>query len=537
MSRQVWVFMGSLNSTFSKACSEITQNLLVIDNPDKKHVRQEIRRICAKYALERIPRNHEILSKAEGADFEMLRRVLLKKPAKTASGVSVVALMPKPYACPHGRCTYCPGGTKYNSPNSYTGGEPATLNAIENGYDPRLQIASKIDKLVAFGHDPSKMEIVIVGGTFLFMPAEYQEDFIKSCYDALNGTDSGSLDEAKSNNERAAIRNVGFTIETKPDYCKREHVDWMLRYGVTRVEIGVQSLQERVYRIVNRGHDYGDVTESFQISKDAGYKIAAHMMPGLPTMSPDGDIEDFQRLFSDPQLRPDMLKIYPALVIRDTPLYEEYVQGRYSPYSDEDMIRVLTEVKKNVPKWVRIMRIQREIPSSQIVAGPKSGNLRQLVHQSLARQGLSCRCIRCREAGLSRMPHADEMALSRTDYDSSGGREVFVSYEGTDESIYGFLRLRSPSQNAHRKEVGADSCCIVRELHVYGRSLGIGKREKGQIQHSGLGRSLMAEAERIAREEFDARRLLVISAVGTREYYKKMGYSLYGPYMAKRLDG
>ena len=528
--------MSSLDSVFSKACSEITRNLLAAGNADKKLARQEIKRICAKYNLERIPKNHEILATAEGSDFEALRGVLMKKPAKTASGVSVVALMPKPYACPHGRCTYCPGGTRYNTPNSYTGSEPATINAIENGYDPKSQIESKIDKLVAFGHDPSKMEIVIVGGTFLFMPREYQEGFIKSCYDALNGTDSGSLEEAKSINQSAAIRNVGFTIETKPDYCKREHVDWMLRYGVTRIEIGVQSLQERVYRIVNRGHDYNDVTESFQISKDAGYKVAAHMMPGLPTMSPDGDIEDFQRLFSDPCLRPDMLKIYPALVIRGTPLYEEYAQGRYAPYSDEDMIRVLVEVKKSVPKWVRIMRIQREISSDQIVAGPKSGNLRQLVHQRLARQELSCRCIRCREVGLSRTHHAGEMALNRIDYESSGGEEVFLSYEGKDESIYGFLRLRSPSPDAHRGEVGTDSC-IVRELHVYGKSLGLGKREEGQIQHSGLGRSLMGEAERIAREEFDARRLLVISAVGTREYYRKLGYSLYGPYMAKRLDG
>lgn len=528
--------MSSLDPVFSKACGEITRNLLAAGSADKSLVRQEIKRICAKYDLGRIPKNHEILATAEGPDFEALRGILLKKPAKTASGVSVVALMPKPYACPHGRCTYCPGGIAHNTPNSYTGSEPATINAIENGYDPKLQIRSKIDKLIAFGHDPSKMEIVIVGGTFLFMPRDYQEDFIKSCYDALNGIDSGSLEEAKSANQSAAIRNVGFTIETKPDYCKKEHVDWMLRYGVTRIEIGVQSLQERVYRIVNRGHDYGDVTESFQISKDAGYKVAAHMMPGLPTMSPEGDIEDFQRLFSDSCLRPDMLKIYPALVIRGTRLYEEYAQGRYAPYSDEDMIHVLAEVKKRVPKWVRIMRIQREISPDQIVAGPKSGNLRQLVHRRLAGQGLSCRCIRCREVGLSRTPHAGDMSLRRMDYASSGGEEAFLSYEGEDESIYGFLRLRNPGPGAHRDEVGADSC-IVRELHVYGKSLGLGKREDGQIQHSGLGRNLMGEAERIARDEFDARRLLVISAVGTREYYQKLGYSLYGPYMSKRLEG
>ena len=278
--------MNKTNTNFSIACNEITQNLLTISKPNRKQVKEEIKKVCAKYSLERIPRNHEILSVANKSDFEKLRKVLLKKPTKTASGVAVVALMPKPYACPHGRCTYCPGGIEFNSPNSYTGKEPSTLNAIENDYNPNSQIISKIKKLVAFGHDPSKMEIVIVGGTFLFMPKDYQENFIKSCYDALNGENSNSLEEAKLKNECSDIRNVGFTIETKPDYCKKEHVDLMLSYGITRIEIGVQSLQERVYKITNRGHNYNDVTESFQISKDAGYKLVAHMMPGLPTMTP-----------------------------------------------------------------------------------------------------------------------------------------------------------------------------------------------------------------------------------------------------------
>jgi len=528
--------MSKLDSVFSKACSEITQNLLTINEPSKKQVKQEIIKICAKYSLERIPRNHEILSMVKESDFNKLRKVLLKKPVKTASGVAVVALMPKPYACPHGRCTYCPGGIEFNTPNSYTGKEPSTLNAIGNAYDPKLQIISKIDKLIAFGHDTSKMEIVIVGGTFLFMPKDYQENFIKSCYDALNGIDSKDLQEAKSNNEHATIRNVGFTIETKPDYCKKEHVDLMLSYGITRIEIGVQSLQERVYKIVNRGHNYNDVIESFQISKDAGYKIVAHMMPGLPTMTPEGDIADFKKLFSDSQLRPDMLKIYPSLVIENTPLYEQYKQGKYIPYSDEDMIRVLTEVKKNVPKWVRIMRIQREISPNEIIAGPKSGNLRQIVHQNLARQGLSCRCIRCREVGLSnKKSDGGNVKLNRINYDSSGGKEVFLSYEDKNEIIYGFLRLRKPSINAHRDEIEQDSC-IVREIHVYGKSLKLGEKEVNQIQHLGLGKNLMKEAEKISKEEFDAKKILVISAVGTREYYQKLGYSLYGPYMSKTLN-
>ena len=520
--------------TFSKACSEISQNLLLINSPNKSQVKSQIKTICTKYALERIPRNHEILATVSGSDYARLSRVLLKKPVKTASGVAVIALMPKPYACPHGRCTYCPGGIESNSPNSYTGNEPSTINAIENQYDPKKQIRSKIEKLIAYGHDPTKMELVIVGGTFLFMPKDYQRDFIKSCYDALNGFDSMDLEQAKTSNENAEIRSVGFTIETKPDYCKKEHIDMMLEYGVTRIEIGVQSLQERVYQIVNRGHTYADVVESFQMSKDSGYKIVAHMMPGLPTMSPEGDIADFKKLFEDEELRPDMLKIYPSLVLQKTPLYQEYLDGRYAPYSDADMIRVLTEVKKNIPRWVRIMRVQREISPGEIIAGPKSGNFRQLVHENLKKQNITCKCIRCREAGLVDSRDSSGISLHREDYASSGGSEVFLSYDDLDDKIYGFLRLRKPSGKAHRREV-TGSACIVRELHVYGKSLKIGDHEEGEIQHSGFGKKLMGEAEKISSEEFDAKKLLVISAVGTREYYKKLGYSMDGPYMAKSL--
>ena len=527
--------MQSMEQDFAKACEEISKNLLSVEEPTKQKVKAEIKKICSKYSLEKIPRNHEILSTVSGEEFTKLQQVLLKKPVKTASGVAVIALMPKPYACPHGRCSYCPGGIEYNTPNSYTGKEPSTINAIENLYDPKKQIITKLDKLLAYGHDASKIELVIVGGTFLLMPKDYQENFIKSCYDALNGFDSNTLREAQIKNEISDYRSVGFTIETKPDYCKQEHVDAMLNFGVTRVEIGVQSLQERVYEIVNRGHTYQDVVESFQISKDAGYKIVAHMMPGLPTMTPETDIQDFKKLFDDPELKPDMLKIYPSLVLENTPLYDDYKAKNYNPYSDEDMIRVLTEVKKNIPKWVRIMRVQREISSSEIIAGPKSGNLRQFVLKKLEEEGYSCKCIRCREAGLSKKPaRPEDLKLDREDYESSGGKEVFLSFVDSDDSIYGFLRLRKPSTKAHRPEITHDSC-IVRELHVYGKSLKLGERKDDEIQHSGIGKKLMSEAERITKEEFDSKKLLVISAVGTREYYKKLGYSLNGPYMAKKL--
>ena len=521
---------------FTRACEEIVQNLLNIDNLENNKIKNEIKAVCTKYSLERIPRNNEILSMANPTEFKKLQNILLTKPVKSASGVAVVAIMPKPFACPHGRCSYCPGGIEYNTPNSYTGKEPITISAIENQYDPKIQISKKIQQLISFGHDSTKLELVLVGGTFLFMPKDYQENFIKSSYDALNGFDSPNLEAAKKSNETTKHRNVGFTIETKPDYCKEEHVDLMLDYGATRIEIGVQCLQDRVYKIVNRGHDLNDVIDSFQIAKDAGYKIVAHMMPGLPTMSPSDDIKDFQTLFEDSRFKPDMLKIYPSLILKDTPLYDEYQDGKYTPYSDDDMLNVLTEVKKMVPKWMRIMRVQREITPMEIVAGPKMGNLRQIVHKNLEKQGFSCKCIRCREAGLAKKKNLDnELVLERINYDASEGSEVFLSYNDSDDLTYGFLRLRKPSQKAHRTEITSD-VAIVRELHVFGKAIEIGAHEKDSFQHLGLGKKLMKAAEGIARGEFAAKKLLVISAVGTREYYQKLGYKIYGPYMAKELN-
>lgn len=513
------------SSTVADACGEIAQRLLSADEPTAEDARRIVRSVCSRRALERIPKKQEILAAAGPEGYGRLHSILLKKPTKTGSGVAVVALMPMPYACPHGRCTYCPGGVASNTPNSYTGAEPAAQSAIRYGYDPVRQITTKVDQLVAYGHSPAKLELVIVGGTFMFMPAPYREWFAKSCYDALNGAASETLEAAQRLNERAAVRNVGFTVETKPDYCKEDHVETMLRYGVTRVEIGVQSLRERIYRTVNRGHTFGDVAESFQAARDAGLKIVAHMMPGLPTATPDEDKEDLARLFGDERLRPDMLKIYPCLVLRDTPLYEMYKAGEYKPYDTGTMLDVLATAKAAFPEWVRVMRVQREIPPADIVAGPRYGNLRQMVHREMSRRRTRCDCIRCREP---RGPPS-ELERRRVDYAASGGHETFISYVDRSGRIYGFIRLRMPGNGAGPE----DGAALVRELHVYGRALGLG--ERGGIQHSGLGRRLLAEAEGAARREHGAGRVLVTSAVGTREYYRASGYSLYGPYMAKTL--
>jgi elongator complex protein 3 len=457
------------------------------------------------------------------------------KPAKTASGVAVIAVMPKPYECPHGRCIYCPGGIEYNTPLSYTGTEPATRAAQKFGYEPYQQVRNKMEQLQARGHDTGKTEIVIVGGTFPFMPADYQRAFARSCYDALNGCASGSLHRAISANEIAENRCVGFTVETKPDYCREPHIDLMLELGVTRVEIGVQSLRESVYRLVNRGHTLQDVMNAFRIARDSGYKIVAHMMPGLPGSTAEKDASDFRRLFEDQAFKPDMLKIYPTLVLENTGLFAMHRRGLYDAYSDDELVDVIVQAKKIIPPWVRIMRVQREIESRDIVAGPNSGNLRQLVLRRLREQGLKCRCIRCREAGLQRRyPRDDDLVLRRTDYGASGGREVFLSYESEDsETILGFLRLRKVA-TPHRRELVQSA--IVRELHVYGQAIGVGRSEtRESYQHRGYGRRLLMEAERIAKDELAVSKILVMSAVGTREYYKKLGYTQDGPYVSKVL--
>jgi elongator complex protein 3 len=516
---------------YATACREIAGIISNMDEPDVRSVKRVIKNISAKYALSTLPKNVDILFHLSHSNSRKLLRV---KPAKTASGVAVVAVMPRPYACPHGKCTYCPGGVESGTPNSYTGKEPSTINAVEYEYDPYMQIESKIRGLERKGHDVSKVELVIIGGTFLFMPKDYQQGFVKICYDALNGFKAKSLEEAKKFNETADIRNVGLTIETKPDYCRREHVDMMLDYGATRVEIGVQSLREDVYEIVNRGHTLDDVVEAFQVARDSGYKIVVHMMPGLPNSTPEKDIEDFRKLFSDERFRPDMLKIYPTLVVENTGLFNMYKNGRYHAYTDEDLIDVIVNVKKIIPRWVRIMRVQREIASEDIIAGPKSGNLRQLVLKRLREEGGKCSCIRCREIGLSKNHTVHSVKLMRETYEVSGGQEIFLSYEDPENDLlFGFLRMRAPSEYAHRKEV--KECCIVREVHVYGQALRLGMRDRSSAQHRGYGSMLMEEAERIASEEFNAKKMLVISAIGTREYYRRFGYTLEGPYMKKYL--
>jgi len=526
---------------YDLACMEIANKLSLLEELSLKDISSFIRGASSKYHLSKTPKFQDIV-KYLPIDSN-IRKIMMVKPIKTASGVLVITVMAKPYDCPHGRCIYCPGGKELNIPLSYTGKEPVTRLAQKLDYDPKNQIISKLKQEYSRGHNISKIELVIVGGTFPFMPQDYQRNFIKECFEALNGRESASLQKAQELNETSDIRCVGFTVETKPDYCKDTHIDLLLELGITRVEIGVQTLGENVYKNTNRGHTIQDVYESFQIAKDAGYKIVAHMMPGLPGSDPQKDLEDFKKLFEDPRLKPDMLKIYPTLLLKDTGLAKLYEKGVYKPYPDEVFTDLLLEIKKIVPPWVRIMRIQREIESENILYGYKSGNFRQILQQKLREQGLQCNCIRCREAGIKKLTNYKDIiiSLNRIDYDSSKGKEVFLSLEDSDNKIlFGFLRLRKLA-NPHRQELrekDGNPSAIVRELHVVGQLVDIGNNNDFMItsyQHKGYGSNLLGIAENIVKNEFGLNSISIISAIGTRQYYKKFGYLLNGPYVSKEL--
>lgn len=526
---------------YDTVCKAIANKLTQLREVTLKHISSVIRDTSSIYHLSKTPKFRDII-KYLPADSNIRRKMMIK-PIKTASGVLVITVMAKPYDCPHGRCIYCPGGKELNIPLSYTGKEPVTRLAQKFDYNPKNQIISKLEQEHSRGHNISKIELVIVGGTFPFMSQDYQKSFIKECFETLNGIESSSLKKAHELNETSDIRCVGLTVETKPDYCKESHVDLMLELGITRVEIGVQSLSEKVYKNTNRGHTIDDVYQSFQIAKDSGYKIVAHMMPGLPGSDPRKDLEDFKKLFEDSRLKPDMLKIYPTLLLQGTGLAKLYEKGLYKPYPDEVFIDLLLEIKKTVPPWIRIMRIQREIASENILYGYKNGNIRQILQQKLREKGLQCNCIRCREVGIKKLTNYRDIKImtKRIDYDSSQGKEVFLSLEDYDNKIlFGFLRLRKlamPHRNELKEKDGNPSA-IVRELHVLGQVVDIGNNNDFKIsssQHRGYGATLLEIAENIVKNEFGLDSISVISAIGTRQYYEKFGYQQNGPYVSKEL--
>jgi elongator complex protein 3 len=447
----------------------------------------------------------------------------MKKASRTISGVTPVAVMAKPFPCP-GKCVYCPSSPE--APKSYTMESPAVLRAQSCGFDASRQVEIRLMTLAEMGHARDKIELIVMGGTFLSYPRDYQYQFVKDCYDALNGTSSNNLEEAKKLNECAEHRCVGLCIETRPDFCGEEEIARMLDFGATRVELGVQTLDDEIHRLTKRGHGVAEIISATRRLRDRGFKVYYHWMPGLPGSTPEHDLELSGQLFDDARFRPDGLKLYPTLVVRGSELESWYRDNRYRPYGDEAMIDLLVAIKSLIPKYVRVSRLMRDIPGKFIVAGSRDLALRGTVRKKMEEAGLRCSCIRCREYGHRRRDNwsIGRRCLTRLDYETTGGKEILLSYEDENETLFGLLRLRVSQRKA-----------IVRELHVFGPEVPLGERAEESVQHHGLGERLVREAEDIGKKEFKADRLSVLSGVGARSYYHSLGYSLKGAYMVKEL--
>ncbi|XP_026468306.1 probable elongator complex protein 3, partial [Ctenocephalides felis] len=522
---------------------EIIQELVAAHDAGKDvNLNRMKSRISSKYGLDSSPRLVDIIAAVPSEHKKTLLPKLRAKPIRTASGIAVVAVMCKPHRCPHinmtgNICVYCPGGPDSDfeySTQSYTGYEPTSMRAIRARYNPYLQTRHRIEQLKQLGHSVDKVEFIVMGGTFMSLPDTYRDFFIRNLHDALSGHTSNSVEEAVKYSEKSKVKCIGITIETRPDYCLRKHLSDMLQYGCTRLEIGVQSVYEDIARDTNRGHTVRAVCESFNMAKDAGFKVVAHMMPDLPNMDWERDIEQFVEFFENPAFRADGLKIYPTLVIRGTGLYELWKTGRYKSYPPSALIDLVAHILSIVPPWTRVYRVQRDIPMPLVSSGVEHGNLRELALARMQDLGTTCRDVRTREVGIQEIHNKVrpyEIELIRRDYVANGGWETFLSYEDPESDILvGLLRLRKlDEQFAFRPEFKGSRCSIVRELHVYGSVVPVNVRDPTKFQHQGFGMMLMEEAEKIAREEHCSTKISVISGVGTRNYYRKMGYELDGP--------
>ncbi len=530
--------------------------------------------LVKKHRPKKIPSLISILISLPEDKIKILKPILLTKPTRTMSGVTPVAIMTKPIPCPHGKCIYCPGGVNSefgDIPQSYTGGEPATMRGIRNKFDPYLQIFNRLEQYVLLGHTFDKIELIVMGGTFPSFPKKYQEEFIKFSFKAMNDfsdlffnkkggfnyvkfkkffelptknfeDDSRTkkiqnkllkikgkaiLKKEQEKNETSNVRCIALCIETKPDWGLKEHGNQMLKLGTTRVELGIQSVYDDVIKYVHRGHTIKDTKESIRNLKDLGFKVAGHYMPGLPLTNPKRDLEGMKKLFSDPDFRPDMLKIYPTMVSKGTGLYDKYKKKEFKPLTTEKAAKIIIEFKKHVPEYCRIMRIQRDVPTQQWKAGVSMTNFRQYLFQNY---DVKCNCIRCREPR-GRNIAWDSIKIKVDKYKASKGIEFFISAEDTKNNILvGFIRMRFPSQQL-RKEI-TKSSALIRELHVYGTATAIGK--EGSVQHKGIGKELLKKAEEIAKKE-NKNKMVIISGVGVRQYYYNLKYKKEGPYVSKIL--
>ena len=462
-------------------------------------------------------------------DTALLARIRLK-PMRTLSGVSVVTVLTKPYPCP-GKCVFCP--TDVRMPKSYLPDEPGAMRALQHEFDPYAQVRSRLDTLKALGHPTDKIEMLVLGGTWSSYKRDYQEEFIKRMFDAINEVELQSLPEAQSYNQTAAHRSVGLAIETRPDHVNLEEIAWLRYLGVTKVQLGAQSFDEDILELNKRGHSAAETRRATDLLRAAGFKIVLHWMPNLLGATPESDRADFAKLWDG--YCPDELKIYPTQLLENAELYLHWQRGEYRPYATEELVELLADLKATIPEYCRVNRVIRDIPSTNVVDGNKRTSLRMDVHEVMKARGRRCRCVRCREVKGGKVD-VEQLELKDFSYITDYAAEHFISFVTSEDKLVGFLRLSLPCGNS--PDTGLEDltgAALVREVHVYGQSLEMGEEQSGAAQHIGLGTRLLQYAEDLARGE-DYLRMAVIAAVGTRGYYAGRGYSLGDTYMLKDLD-
>jgi len=474
---------------------------------------------------------------------ESLFRVLRKRGVRSQSGIASITVITKAYPCP-GTCIFCP--TEPGMPKSYLSNEPAVMRAILNDFDPYRQTLNRLQSLEKSGHHTDKIDVIISGGTFSFYPKKYQGDFVRGVYNALNAPTkkARSLRQAQDINETAVHRCIGLSVETRPDHIDEKELIRLRNLGCTKIEIGVQSLNDKVLAMNRRGHTVAETVRAIRLMRDAAYKINCHMMPGLYCSTPVNDYADFVELFGNPAYRPDWLKIYPCMVVPWSQLEKLYKDGSFVPYGDEELMNLLIRIKQVVPEYCRITRLYRDIPAPTVIGGSKISNIRQLMQERMKKEGIKCRCIRCREIK-GEAVDADKLEMKVNEYDASGGREFFITFNDYSDGLDGkkrdklasLLRLRFSSHSLEGKKhfiKELEGAALIREVHAYGEQVRVARRQGEASQHVGLGRRMMEKAEEISRKN-GFKKLAVISGIGVREYYRKLGYRLEGTYMLKSL--
>ena len=472
-----------------------------------------------------------LVGAGEWVDDPAIRRRIRKKPSRTLSGVTTVTVLTKPYPCP-GKCVFCP--TDVRMPKSYLPDEPGAMRALQHEFDPFEQTHFRMRALEKIGHPTDKIELLILGGTWSSYRRSYQEWFVQRCLDAMNQFASIDLTEAQQVNRRAPHRNVGLVIETRPDHVDVAEIAWLRRLGVTKVQLGAQSLDDHILDLNQRGHHVAETRQAVGLLRAGGFKIVLHWMPNLLGATLESDRHDFARLWSDPELRPDELKIYPNQLLEQAELYEHWQRGEFEPYTTEQLIELLADIKPTIPRYCRVNRIIRDFPSTNVVAGNRRTSLRQDAQQALRQRGQRCVCVRCREVR-GQPVEAEALAISDLIYPAGAAEEHFLSFETPDGRLAGFLRLSLAGEGS--PDLGLDDLqgsALIREVHVYGQSLEIGGEGPAAAQHQGLGAALIERAEQIASDQ-GFRRMAVIAALGTRDYYARFGYQTGETYMVKPL--